>query len=80
MSASDDIKGVVDFANNAFGNITTLLELGQDVMGLIQMTRERLEAMANQNRGPSDEERAAQNAMIRDLQNQLNTDDPPAGG
>jgi hypothetical protein len=70
-----DLQSIVDFANNALTNIGTLIQLGEDVKNLIDMTKERLDAMAAQGRGPTNEEWDAQNSMIRSLQDQLNSDD-----
>lgn len=69
-----DIAKIAEYAKEALDAIGTLLSVGKDVTSLIEQTRERLDAMAAANRGPTDEEWAAQNKMIDELSADLDSD------
>lgn len=70
-----DLQQLAEYANDALEAIEQAIAVGKDVMPLIQQTRERLQAMSAQGRGPSDQEWDAQNSMIEDLNDKLNSDD-----
>lgn len=72
-----DFKGIADYASSALGGIESLLALGKevsDIIGFVTTTKERIDAMAHQQRGPTQEEWNAQKEMIDQLRGDLHSD------
>jgi hypothetical protein len=72
---SMNLQEIVEYANKTFDAISSATQITEDVVNLVNTTKERLEAMANANRGPTQEERDAQDEVIRDLRDKLHSDD-----
>ena len=75
MNTKLDMQQIMDYMKNALEAISALVTVGGDVLPLIEVTKERLDAMAAAGRGPTPEEWDAQNQIITDLNNRLNSDD-----
>lgn len=67
-------QGTVDFITNALRaleSVPAIIEGAGAALQLVQNTRERFDAMVQQDRGPTHAEREAQDALIEQLRNEL---------
>lgn len=66
-----DLSGVVAFATKALGEIVPLVSAGASVVSLVSNTKNALQTMQAQNRGPTQQEWDALDAEINSLRQQL---------
>lgn len=66
-----DLAGVVSFATKALGEIVPLVSAGASVVNLVTSTKDALQNMQAQNRGPTQQEWDALDAEINSLRQQL---------